>query len=382
MSGPKSKFALLANPGSRRALGFAAACRSQGFDEPRVIPWEEWLRPDFGAEAALRGIDCLRIETPAQELAVERLLLVRGAEACREERRYPLLMEEEGARLEEDRGELRYQRQWYLGWSDALAGVGEWCGRSGLRAMNEAGEIAALFDKEATSLILEKHGVPVPERAGICEGFDGLTAAMDRGGWDRVFLKPCHGSSASGVMAISRSRRGDWRAVTPAVLEESGERARIFNSKRLRTLDGLEEVRATVNAVCRERALVERWFPKATLAGKPFDLRVVVIAGEAAHIAVRISRHPITNLHLHNTRGELQAVVDALGPERWRAALEVAKEAAAAFPGCHYCGVDLMIGAGGRGFAVAEVNAFGDLLHRELWQGMNPWEAELARWPE
>ncbi|MDB6080112.1 MAG: hypothetical protein JWO82_3859 [Akkermansiaceae bacterium] len=380
MSG-KSRFALLANPGSRRALGFAAACRSQGFDALRVIPWEHWLAADFDPAEALRGVDCLRIETPAEAAAVERLLLARGAAECRREGKYPILAEEDCARLAADEGELRYQRQWYLGWGQVLRGIGESCQRLGLRAMNNPGEVAALFDKEATRRILGERGVPVPEGGWICDGFDELVTAMDGRVWDRVFLKPCHGSSASGVMAISRNRRGGWRAVSSAVVDESGGEVRVFNSKRLRRIDGEAAVRATVDAVGRQRALMERWFPKATLAGRSFDLRVVVIAGEAAHIAVRTSRQPVTNLHLHNTRGELQAVRDSLGPERWARAMGVAVAAAAAFPGCHYCGVDLMIGAGGRSFAIAEVNAFGDLLHRERWQGLDPWEAELKRWP-
>ena len=43
--------------------------------------------------------------------------------------------------------------------------------------------------------------------------------------------------------------------------------------------------------------------PKAGLAGHVFDLRVVVIAGRARHAVVRMSRGPMTNLHLLNRRG-------------------------------------------------------------------------------
>ncbi len=374
------RFALLANPGSRRALGFLAACRARGLEAPRIIPWENWLRPGFDPATAFEDVDSLRIETPAEHPEVERLLLRMGAEGCLREGLYPFLAEEDCRLLPDDNGVLRYQRQWYLGWHKALLEIDAFCVRFRLRPMSQPSEIALLFDKLATRERLEHAGVPIPSAAGICRDFDDLVSKMDATGWNRVFLKPCHGSSASGVMAIARDARGRWQATTSAVLEDGSPAPGIRNSKQLRRLGDPEAIRATVDAVCRERALIERWFPKATLNGKVFDLRVVVIGGTPAHVAVRTSRFPITNLHLHNQRGELQSVIEALGESRWKAALDTASAAAAAFPGCHVCGVDLMIGAGGSGQAIAEVNAFGDLLHHELWQGMDPWEAALACW--
>lgn len=377
---PPCRFALLANPGSRRALGFEAACQAQGFPEPRLIAWEEWLSQDLDPTDSLAGTHCLRIETPAENPETERLLLSLGAEACEAEGLYPCLPKAACLALPPDEGELRYQRQWYLGWRRVLEDLSGLCLRHAIRPMNHPADIAAIFDKEETRRVLIDRGIPVPPGAGICTGFEDLVAKIDTHSWQRVFLKPCHGSSASGVMAIARSPRGDWQAVTSARLEDSPDGPRIRNDKCLRRLTDLRQIRATVDAVCRQRALVERWFPKATLKGKSFDLRVLVISGEAAHVAVRSSNYPITNLHLRNHRGDLDAVIRSIGEDHWHEAMAVAAGAAASFPASHYCGVDLMIGPGGRSRAIAELNAFGDLLHHERWKEMNPWEAELFAW--
>lgn len=373
-----TRFALLAHPGSRRALGFAAACRGAGHGEPRVVSWQSVLAAGFDPAAAFAGCEVLRIETPADDPAAERLLLARGAAACEAEGTYPFLPEAECRDLPDDDGRLRYQRQWYLGFCRVLEEIGRACGNGGLGLMSSPGEIATLFDKQATRAVLLENGVPVPLAAGLCAGFEDLVSTMDRNGWRRVFLKPCHGSSAAGVMAIARGPRGDWQATSSAVLVD-GEGIR--NSKVPQVVRDEARLGELVDAVCRERALLERWFPKATLGGRAFDLRVLVIRGQAAHVVVRTSRTPITNLHLANSRGDLEAVKAALGPDIWRLAMNTAEAAAACFPGCHHAGVDLMIGAARRTCAVAEVNAFGDLLHRDLWQGMDPWQAELARWP-
>ena len=370
-----TRFALLGQPGSRRTAGFLAACQRHGLPEPRVIPWDEALSSGFDPAARFSGIDALRIETPADNPAAERLLIARGYEDCEAEGRYPALEPAACAALPDDDGQLRHQRQWFFGFANALDDIDRWCRNTGLRVMNAPDEIAVCFDKLATHVVLETAGVPMAASGGLCRGFDHLVAIMDRG-WNRVFLKPCHGSSASGVMAITRNKHGDWRAVTTAL--SNGKEIR--NLKRPHEIRELKFLRSTVDAVARQCALVERWFPKATLDGRAFDLRVVVVAGMAAHVVVRTSRGPITNLHLDNRRGDLKAAWQAVGDPAWREALRLAESAALCFPECHYVGVDVMIGVGGRKAAVAEVNAFGDLLHHERWRGQDPWELEVELW--
>ena len=130
----------------------------------------------------------------------------------------------------------------------------------------------------------------------------------------------------------------------------------------MRTYESETEVAALVDALAPDGLHVEAWLPKASIGGRAFDLRVVVVAGTPTHAVVRTSRHPMTNLHLGGARGDLSAVRERLGEDGWRRALEICARAAACFPGSLMVGVDLLVGVGGRRLAVAEVNAFGDLL--------------------
>lgn len=117
--------------------------------------------------------------------------------------------------------------------------------------------------------------------------------------------------------------------------------------------------------------------PKPVIDGRVFDLRVVVIRGRAAHIVVRTSRSPITNLHLGNARGDPERLRLKLGTAVWDEALRHCEEAAACFPRCGCTAVDLMISTNHRHCAVAEVNAFGDLIPNVTWRQMNTYEAVL-----
>jgi hypothetical protein len=180
---------------------------------------------------------------------------------------------------------------------------------------------------------------------------------MADAGWSRVFVKPAHGSSASGVVAFAVAGTR-VQAVTSVEPTPDG----LFNSLRVRRYDRAADVAAIVDRLAPDGLHVERWLPKAALADRIVDVRVVVVAGRATHAVVRAGRGPLTNLHLGNARGDLGALRAAAGPEHWAAAMRTCERAAACFPGSLQVGVDLMFGIGWRRHAVAEVNAFGDLL--------------------
>src|SRR5262249_19335882 len=149
-------------------------------------------------------------------------------------------------------------------------------------------------------------------------------------------------------------------------------------------------IAALIDALCPHRVHVEEWIPKAGIEGRVFDLRVVVIAGQARHIVARLSRGPITNLHLLNSRGDPEVVRARMGGEAWAAAVAACERAMGCFPESLYGGIDLLIAAGFRRHAVLEVNAFGDLLPGIIWQGLDTYAAELLAledlpagpWPE
>ncbi|MBX9640293.1 MAG: STM4014 family protein, partial [Thermoleophilia bacterium] len=155
---------------------------------------------------------------------------------------------------------------------------------------------------------------------------------------------------------------GRVQVQTTVEVEGQGDDLRLYNTRAIRRIASEPEAARLIDALCRERAQAERWIPKASIDGGPFDLRVVVIAGRATHIVVRVGRSPMTNLHLLNRRGDPEAVRRRMDPADWDAAMASCERAAGSFPDSLYAGVDLAIAAGFRRHAVLEINAFGDLL--------------------
>jgi len=79
-----------------------------------------------------------------------------------------------------------------------------------------------------------------------------------------VFVKPAHGSSASGVLALQVGR-GRVMATTSVQLSDDGT---LYNSLRVRRYDDERSVAAIVDRLAPDGLHVEQWFPKAAVDGR------------------------------------------------------------------------------------------------------------------
>ncbi|MBW1596683.1 STM4014 family protein [Streptomyces sp. JJ38] len=334
------RFAVVGVPENRRVTLFAEAVGAAGLPAPRIVPWTRVLRegPRF------QPGETVRVDSPGEDAETDWLL--RGVP--------------EPTRVE---GTAR----WYARFSEAARAIGRAASAAGATLLDDPEDLAVLFDKRLTHARLSMAGVAVPPSptsgAGgpVVGGWTDLRELLRDHRMPRAFVKPAHGSSASGILALETAGPGRVRATTSVARAPDG---RMYNSLRVRRYSTEREVAALVDALAPEQLHVERWLPKASSSGRAADLRVVVVAGRATHAVVRTSAFPMTNLHLGGARGDLTAVraaVEAAG-YGWDAALAVCERAAACFPGTLCVGVDLLPAPGWRRFAVGEVNAFGDLL--------------------
>lgn len=371
-------FVLIGNPGSRRVELFQAALQGLGLAPARLVAYADLLAGRADLSAAVAPGAVVRIESPGKDFAVERMLLELGADAAEDEPGgYERIPRAQAERLEFDKGRILALRQWYMGLRAALRLIERQLAASPPhRMMASPDEIALMFDKRACHARLERAGVAVPRSLGPVESYAELVAAMQQAGMARVFIKPAHGSSASGVVAYQHSHTRCLATSTAELVQAQGE-LRLYNSRRLREYRRPEQVAALIDAVCHQRAHVEQWVPKASIADKVFDLRVVMIAGRARHVVVRSSHGPMTNLHLLNARGDWDAVRERMGAESWQRARQTCEQVAECFPASLHAGIDLLIGTSYRSHAVLEVNAFGDLLPGVLCDGADTYTAEI-----
>ncbi|GAA1992284.1 STM4014 family protein [Catenulispora subtropica] len=317
------RFAVVGNPDNRRVGLFAEAVRAAGLPEPRVVPWLDVL----GGDAVFHRGEVVRVDSPGEDAEVTRLL--RGSSA-------PV-----------DMYRVEGTRDWYAGFTAALGKLQGAIEEAGAVSLFRHEEVAIAFDKLRCHELLTDVGLPVPGAAEI----DGSETA---------FLKIRHGSSASGVVALT-VRGARRRAVTSVEMVRTDQGIELYNSLRVRTYLRDADIDDLLRALAPDGLHAERWIPKLKQDGRDCDLRIVTVGGSATHAVLRTSEHPMTNLHLGGRRGDLARFRDAVGDERWHTILRHAETTAACFPGVHTLGIDVLPGADGHDY-IGEVNAYGDLL--------------------
>lgn len=373
---PSARFVVLGPPADRRVALFQQALTGLGHPAACVIPYAELLSGRVALWDLVQPGTILRVESPGKDFETERMLIAAGAGAAEAEG-CERISAKAAINLPFERGRLRYTRQWYLGLCAALQLVAaqlEQCPSRG--AMSAPGEIAVMFDKRACHERLSRHDIAVPPALGPVHSFDELMSRMEQTGYRRVFVKLAHGSSASGAVAYQTQGTRHLAITTVEMVCHDGE-VQLYNSRRMRAYREPHEIATLIDALCRQRVQVEQWLPKAGIDGCAFDLRLVVIAGQARHIVARLSRSPMTNLHLLNARGDVTAITARMGPMAWAAALHTCERAMACFPSSLYAGIDLLVTPDFRHHAVLEVNAFGDLLPGLLSHGVDTYTAEV-----
>lgn len=370
------QFTLIGNPENRRCQYFIAAVKSQGFAAPFVVSYLDILQQKVDLNNIFAQTDYLRLESPGENRTVHQAFLKLGVE-------HPLLDPASSiglAALQQlpfEKGRIQFLRQNHLGFVsflDQLQARIE--AHPQLKLMNGIKGIKLMFDKTACHQHFSQHNIAVPLALYSIKNYEDLRSKMQEKGWKRVFIKPIHGSSASGVIAF-RTQGDKVQAITSVELIKEGAAFKLFNSLKIRTYNSAIEIACLVNFLAKEGVLVEQWIPKASLEGGTFDLRMVVIGGKTQQVVVRQSQSPMTNLHLGNQRGHIEEVKEVIGLEKWQAMSLLAEQAAASLPNTLYAGMDVMISNSLKKNYILEANAFGDLLPNVFINNMDTYTSTI-----
>ena len=367
------RVVVIGNPASKRVDLFQQALARRRWPVAEVVPWLDVLA-DPGRLAPLTSGAFVRLESPGRDFEVEKQLLARGADEPDDEDPDAKRITAATAReLPFEKGRILYPRQWYRGFRAVLRELAQldacW--------LNHPADVIELFDKRLCQRRLADAGVSIPAPLGPARSYEELLARMRETRKLRVFVKLACGSSGSGVVAFALGRDRVMATTSVELVSRDG-RWLMFNSRRIRRYETHEEVAALFDTLCPEGVQVEEWLPKAGFRDGSCDLRVLIVAGQERHAIVRISKTPLTNLHLLNERADVEELRYEVLAEDWDAAIGDCRKAATAYPRCLYVGVDFAFAPGFGRHVVFEANAFGDLLPGLLWHGLDTYEAELA----
>ena len=353
------RLAVVGNPDNRRVELLRAAAASLRFAaEPRVVPWLDVLQ----GRAAFEAGEIVRIDSPGEDAEVTRLL--------------------RGEAEPVDMYRVEGTRAWYEGFVAALEKLQAEIQSAGAVALASAEETAIAFDKARTNALLAERGIPVPEAIPGVVDYATLRTALREHDCQHAHVKIRHGSSASGVVAVSARGEGLW-ATTSTELHRIPTGYELYNSLKMRHYRHDRELTALFDRLAADGLHVERTVRLMFVSGRYIDLRLVTVGGKVTHVVGRAGDRPITNLHLGGLRIPAAQIRAKLGEAGWQQVIDVAERTAACFPDSHCLGIDVLPDLRGGAAYVGEVNAYGDLLPNllglpgTLGEGVDTYTAQL-----
>ncbi|MEP3890662.1 MAG: STM4014 family protein [Hellea sp.] len=236
--------------------------------------------------------------------------------------------------------------------------------------------IALFMDKERSHSFCAKNNLPVPQKIPKVRSCQALETTMKEMGLRRAFMKLKYGSAASGVLAIEMQGRY-LRVITTAEMKRSGEDITLYNSLKVRKyLD--DEARQLIDTMlARYEVHIEEWIPKLRLSDHPIDIRLLVIGGQPAHLVIRSSSSPITNLHLGNERFQSDILRRTVSETFWNRIQTLGQQVGSYFPDQFCIGLDIGIDRASEHVFIIEINAFGDYLNDVMYEGMDPYTYQV-----
>lgn len=243
------------------------------------------------------------------------------------------------------------------------------------RFLNAPDAIWMLLDKKTTKARLMEQGLCVTQM--FFEEVDNTEQLLDLMRKKRcysVFIKPRYFSGAAGVAAVRAHPARHSMTLDASCYLENGE---LINSKRLFHLTDNAQIHLLLDKLLSLDCVVERWHPKADCFGKSYDLRAVFQFGGLAHIVVRQSNGPITNLHLNNQALPVSKL--GLPGPIMQAVEELCREAVALFSGLHMAGVDILLDKGSLRPRIIEMNGQGDLIYQDIFAENNIYREQVIK---
>jgi len=325
-----------------------------------LLTYEQILKGNF---PKITAPTTLRITSPGENFDLQKQILLLGGCPLSEEINF-------------EKGEIYPNQYWYRGWCLLLEKITNFIAKNPLlKPINTPVGIKLAFHKLKCSEFLSDRQIRTPKIIlNKVLNYDQLIETLQKQHISQVFIKPYHGSSASGVMAF---RQAKGKQVLYSTIDLKSNK--LYNNLRLQRYTTSEKIKTIINAMAPAGLLAEAWIPKKTFQGKSVDFRVLVINGKAVFVVPRMSNGCITNLHLGNEKGNIDLVEKAWGKSTIESATFLAEQAVKAISNLFYAGVDVAISTNGTPY-ILEINAFGDMLLNIFKEGKTTYEMELKEW--
>lgn len=364
-------FLLIGDLTGRRVQTFSKCLNHFNLNNITIITWTEILKDISVLERSIKANTIIKIDPPEKDMELYRNLLIKGSNTGD-------LSEKYINSIDFSDFKIISPGQWYKGFEHIVLEINRIRDRyrdENVHMLNDVAEMLVMMDKSKTYEILEKNISEkeyfLPKRFDSVSSYEEFNSRYGSKPM-KAFIKLRYGSGSTGVLGYANNPKRKQEVVYTS-LNNEGEN--FYSNYKVNRFTEEEKVRGLIDWVLKNGAHIEGWIPKDRYRGKSFDTRSFVIGGESKYLLTRMSKTPITNLHLKNERAESSHI---MGEDLLKTIKIASENVMEVFKSSLYAGLDVVTTASHKPYII-DVNPFGDLFHNLIGTDQNVYYLEIKK---
>jgi len=333
----KSKFLLMGDTKGKRINTFVDCLKHMDITDYKIISWKDVIEDSSIIQKDLSSNTIIKIEPPEKDLYIYKSFLKKGISKG-------ILNNKDIEKINFEKCPIVAPGQWYEGVREVFLEIENILNHNrNVFSMINIEESLIMMDKERTYNFLsgKEKNFNLPEKLKSYKSYEQFK--NDTGDRSlKCFMKLRHGSGSEGVIAYSNNKRLNEECIYTSLAYSKDEDI-FFSTYKVNYID------------------------------KVYDTRAIVIDNKVEYLLSRLSRTPITNLHLKNERKESKEFMDTK-------TIDIIENASKGvmnlFENSFMAGIDVVMSKKNKPYII-DVNPFGDLLHHLIGTDKNIYYKEI-----
>lgn len=364
-------FVIIGDLVGRRIEAFTKCLKQLELNNFKIITWAEILKDIAVLEKNLEPNTIIKLEPPEKDMEIYRALLKYGHEKGS-------LSDSYIDKIDFSDYKIIAPKQWYYGFELISKKIKSICEKNKLKnlyLMNDIDEMLIMMDKKQTykhlNQQLETAKFNLPKKFHTPENYEEFQDLYGNKPM-KAFIKLRYGSGSTGVLGYANNPKRKEMVIYTSLNNDNGN---FYSNYKVNRFTEKNKIQTLINWVLDNGAHIESWIPKAKHHKKAFDTRSFVIDKESKYLLTRLSKTPITNLHLKNERANSSEIMTKSNLQIVRSASE---DVMNIFNKSLYSGIDVVTTEDNKPYII-DVNPFGDLFHNLLGTDQNVYFLEIKK---
>ncbi|RXM56858.1 hypothetical protein DP144_08155 [Clostridium tetani] len=365
----KSNFLLIGDKKGKRLKEFVNCLKSENIYNYNIVTWQDLLTNLDIIKKHIHNNTIIKIEPPEKDLYLYKSFLKVGLKKG-------IVSSKEIDNIDFEKCPIIAPAQWYCGIKEMFYGIEDIVNANkgkNIFMTTNIKETLIMMDKKLTYDFLEENikDFYLPKRLKNYKDYDEFREDTANK-YLKCFIKLRYGSGSEGVIAYSNNPRLNEEIIYTS-LNYSKEEKIFFSTYKVNCIKDKDIIKKMIDWVLENDAHIEMWIPKSKYKGQAYDTRVIVVNNKVEYLLSRLSKTPITNLHLRNNRLESERFIEPKNIEIIKKASESVMKA---FNNSFISGIDVVMSTGNKPYII-DVNPFGDLLHHLIGTEKNIYYKEI-----